>query len=93
MTPKPTVTFTLNGLETTVAYEEGMHLLEVLREECGIVSPKDGCAPQGICGCCTVLVDGRPALACLKKPREIAGRSVVKVICVPGRLVNVVVKG
>ena len=32
-----------------------MHLLEVLREECGITSPKDGCSPQGFCGCCTVL--------------------------------------
>ena len=73
----PTVTFTLNGRETTAAYEEGMHLLEVLREECGVTSPKDGCAPQGACGSCTVLVDGRPALACLKKPQEVAGRAVV----------------
>ena len=73
----PTVTFTLNGRETTVPYEEGMHFLEVLREECGVTSPKDGCAPQGVCGCCTVLVDGHPALACLKKPQDLAGRSVV----------------
>ncbi|MGD1146785.1 MAG: selenium-dependent xanthine dehydrogenase [Thermoanaerobaculaceae bacterium] len=83
MKPKPTVTFTLNGRETTVAYEEGMHFLEVLREECGVTSPKDGCAPQGICGCCTVLVDGRPALACLKKLHEIAGRSVVTLEGIP----------
>ncbi len=79
----PTVTFTLNGRETTVPYEEGMHVLEVLREECGVTSLKDGCAPQGVCGCCTVLVDGRPALACLKKPPEIAGRSVVTLEGIP----------
>ena len=83
MTPRPTVTFTLNGRETTVAYEQGMQLLEVLREECGVTSPKDGCAPQGICGCCTVLVDGRPVLACLKKPQEVAGRSVVTLEGIP----------
>ncbi|MDD5564328.1 MAG: selenium-dependent xanthine dehydrogenase [Thermoanaerobaculaceae bacterium] len=79
----PTVTFTLNGALTTARYEEGMHVLEVLREECGVTSPKDGCAPQGVCGCCTVLVDGRPALACLKKPPEIAGRSVVTLEGIP----------
>jgi len=73
----PTVTFTLNGRETSARYEEGMHFLEVLREECGIVSAKDGCSPQGSCGCCTVLVDGHPALACLKKPQDLAGRAVV----------------
>jgi aerobic-type carbon monoxide dehydrogenase small subunit (CoxS/CutS family) len=47
----PTVTFRLNGRETTATYEEGMHFLEVLREECGVVSAKDGCSPQGTCGC------------------------------------------
>ena len=39
-----------------------MHLLEVLREECGVVSAKNGCAPEGACGCCLVMIDGRPAL-------------------------------
>jgi xanthine dehydrogenase molybdenum-binding subunit len=53
-----------------------MHLLEVLREECGVLSPKDGCAPEGTCGCCLVLVDGTPALACLRKPEQMAGRDV-----------------
>ena len=81
----PTVTFTLNGRETTARFEVGMHLLEVLREECGVTSTKDGCAPQGVCGCCTVLVDGRPALACLKKPGDVAGRSVVTLEGIPER--------
>ena len=49
----PNVTFTLNGKPTTLCYEPGMHLLEVLRENGGIVSAKDGCAPEGTCGCCT----------------------------------------
>ncbi len=88
----PTVTFTLNGRTTAACYEEGMHFLEVLREECGITSAKDGCSPQGSCGCCTVLVDGRPALACLKKPHELEGREVVTLEGLPRALREVLAR-
>jgi len=77
------VTFKLNGKKRTVSYEPGMHFLEVLREKCGITSAKDGCAPQGTCGCCTILVDGRPVLACLRKPEQMAGREVVTLEGIP----------
>ena len=50
----PELSFYLNGESRRVEYEEGMHLLDVLRDQCGVTSPKDGCAPQGACGCCTV---------------------------------------
>src|SRR5215467_12603817 len=73
----PKVTFTLNGKPVTASYEPGMNFLEVLREECGIVSAKNGCAPEGACGCCTVLVDGQPVLACLRKPEQMEGCDVV----------------
>src|SRR3984885_3436833 len=79
----PQVQFTLNGKVTEAAYEPGMHFLEVLREECGVVSPKDGCAPEGSCGCCLVLVDGRPALSCLRKPEQMQGHDVVTVEGLP----------
>ncbi len=59
----PTVTFTLNGKPTAARYEEETHVLEMLREECGVASPKDGCASPGVCGCRTVLVDGASALS------------------------------
>ena len=39
-------------------------------------SVKDGCSPQGQCGCCTVLVDGAPRVACVTPARRIAGRQV-----------------
>jgi len=51
----------------------------VLRDRLGVRSPKDGCSPQGQCGCCTVLVDGAPRVACVTPARRIAGRSVVTV--------------
>ena len=79
----PKVSFTLNGKETTVPYETGMHFLEVLRDECGITSPKDGCAPQGYCGCCAVLVDQQPVLSCLRKPEQMEGREVVTLEGIP----------
>lgn len=72
----PRLNFTLNGHDTTLEYEEGMHLTEVLREICGLKSVKDGCAPQGYCGCCAILLDGRPTLSCLRRPDQAEGREV-----------------
>ena len=71
-----TLVFILNGHETTTDYEEGQHFLEVLRENLGITTVKDGCSPQGVCGCCTILLDDKPALACLLDPIQVAGREV-----------------
>ncbi|MHB1931027.1 MAG: (2Fe-2S)-binding protein, partial [Acidimicrobiales bacterium] len=50
--------------------------MEALREELGVRSPKDGCSPQGQCGCCTVLVDGQARVACVTAVRRVAGRRV-----------------
>jgi xanthine dehydrogenase molybdenum-binding subunit len=79
------LSFQLNGRGTTVSYDEGMHLLEVLRECCNITSVKDGCAPQGVCGCCTILLDGKPALACLIDPAKVSGCEVVTLEGLPER--------
>ncbi len=46
----------------------------MLRERLGVVSVKDGCAPQGQCGCCTVLVDGEPRVACVTPATRVVGR-------------------
>jgi len=72
----PGLSFFLNGQSLTVTYEEGMNLLDVLRDVCGVTSPKDGCSPQGACGCCTVMVDGRAVLSCLRKPESVEGTGV-----------------
>jgi selenium-dependent xanthine dehydrogenase len=73
----PTIRFKLNGNAAEASYEPGMHLLEVLREECGVVTVKNGCAPEGACGCCLVMIDGRPALSCLRKPEQMEGHDIV----------------
>ena len=88
----PTVRFTLNGSETTVDFDEGMHFLEVLRERCGITTVKDGCAPQGFCGCCTFLLDRKPALACLLAPQQVEGRDVTTLEGLPDDMRQVIAR-
>jgi aerobic-type carbon monoxide dehydrogenase small subunit (CoxS/CutS family) len=73
------VSFVCDGASIDVAVEPGESLLSVLRERLGVMSVKDGCAPQGQCGCCTVLVDGSPRVACVTPVERIAGRSVTTV--------------
>jgi aerobic-type carbon monoxide dehydrogenase small subunit (CoxS/CutS family) len=68
------VSFVLNGAEVTVG--DGISLLDALREELDCRSVKDGCSPQGQCGCCTIWVDGAPRVACVTPVRRVAGRQV-----------------
>lgn len=85
----PKINFVLNGKPIVRSYEPGMHFLDFLREECGITSAKDGCSPEGTCGCCAILVDGRPVLSCLRKPEQMEGREVVTLEGVPEEMRNV----
>ncbi|HEV3225662.1 MAG TPA: 2Fe-2S iron-sulfur cluster-binding protein, partial [Acidimicrobiales bacterium] len=75
MTVDSQVSFTVDQREVTVN-DDGASLLEVLRDRVGVRSPKDGCSPQGQCGCCTVLVDGAPRVACVTPVKRIDGRAV-----------------
>ena len=72
----------IGGIELTVdgvtvhVDDPRLSLLAVLRDQIGNQSVKDGCSPQGQCGCCTVLVDGQPRVACVTPVRRVAGRSI-----------------
>jgi len=78
----PTLSFRVDGHDVSVA-DDGASLLEVLRDRLGRRTPKDGCSPQGQCGCCTVWVDGAPRVACVTPARRVAGRSVTTLDGVP----------
>ena len=54
----------VNGEPVEVAFAPHKTLLEVLREDLGLTGTKHGCE-LGECGCCAVLVDGKPVLSCL----------------------------
>lgn len=71
------IQFNLNSTERTVEVDDGASLLEVLRDSCGLISPKDGCSPQGQCGCCTVIVDGRAIVSCAVPAENVAGKTVL----------------
>jgi xanthine dehydrogenase molybdenum-binding subunit len=77
------VSFQLNGQKVVGDFDPERTLLEVLREDFGLISPKNGCAPQAACGCCTVLVDGKAKLSCALKIGKIEGKSVVTLEGVP----------
>ncbi len=72
-----TLEIRLNGAPRKVRLENGGTLLEVLREQCGIRSTKDGCQPQGQCGCCLAIVDGKPRVTCATPAAKAAGKEIL----------------
>ncbi len=71
------ICFLLNGAPVRVEAHPEESLLEVLRNRLGIRSCKEGCRPQGQCGACLALVDGRPLTTCALPASRIEGRNVV----------------
>jgi len=79
--PEPasgTVALVVDGAPVQVP-DDGSSLLVALRDHLGVRSPKDGCSPQGQCGCCTVLVDGAPRVSCVTPVRRVRDRVVTTV--------------
>mgnify|MGYP000846726065 FL=1 len=68
------VTFYLNG--NLVSGDEDRKLLTFLREDFGITSVKNGC-DIGVCGACTVIVDGVKKTSCRQTLRQLEGKRVV----------------
>ncbi len=64
MSSRDLLRFRLNGQPTEVPCEGSRILLDLLREDLSLTGTKRGC-DLGTCGCCTVLLDGRPTLSCL----------------------------
>jgi carbon-monoxide dehydrogenase small subunit len=58
------IRFRLNGQAVSAQIAAHETLVEVLRDEFGLGGARESCA-QGLCGCCTVLVDGRAVSGCL----------------------------
>jgi xanthine dehydrogenase small subunit len=77
------VQLTVNGSQVEVP-DDGCSLLDALRDSLSLHSVKDGCAPQGQCGCCTVLVDGQARVACVTPLARVAGREITTVDGISG---------
>ena len=74
--------FTVDGRPIEVP-DDDASLMEVLRDRLGIRTVKDGCSPQGQCGCCTVWVDGKPRVSCVTPARRVAGREITTLAGLP----------
>ncbi|HUM71710.1 MAG TPA: molybdopterin-dependent oxidoreductase, partial [Chloroflexota bacterium] len=71
--------FQLNGQTRHYAGDPDLSLLTYLREHEGILSPKDGCAPQAACGCCVVQLNDKAVLGCATKMSRVAGGEVTTI--------------
>ena len=64
-------TWQLNGKPVTVRFPAGRRLLDVLREDLGLIGSKESCG-EGECGACTVLIDNEPTVSCILPVGQLA---------------------
>jgi len=72
------ISFTLNGKASSVEAEPDTPLLWVVREHLKMTGTKFGCG-AGLCGACTVHVDGKAIRSCLMEVSQVAGKSVTTI--------------
>ncbi len=73
-----TITFTVNGTERTVVVEEGLTLLDVLRDILHLTGTKRGC-DNGTCGACVVVVNGKAVKSCTYPIEKAEGAEVLTI--------------
>jgi len=73
-----TTSFTLNGGQVQVSSPPDRALVDVLRYDLGLTGTKQGCG-AGLCGACTVLLDGEAVPSCATSLGDVAGRTVLTI--------------
>jgi len=73
-----TIRFTLNGTPASVTTDDDRPLLWVLRTDLALTGTKYGCG-EGLCGACTVIIDGEAARSCQTSLKDISGKSVTTI--------------
>lgn len=76
------ISFQVNGKKRSVNVSPDTPLLWVLREQLQLTGTKFGCG-AGLCGACTVLIDGQPKRSCITEVGEVAGKKVVTIEGIP----------
>ena len=72
------IRFRLNGRPITLNTDEDRTLLWVLRTDLELTGTKYGCG-EGLCGSCTILVDGKAVRSCMSSLEDVTGKSVVTI--------------
>lgn len=75
---KISISFILNGENVTVETYPNKRLVDLLRNDLGMTSVKEGCS-EGECGACTVILDNEAVTSCTVLAPQVAGRSVTTV--------------
>ncbi len=75
---KLAIAITINGQREEVEVKPHQTLLEFLRDDLKLKGAVEGCS-VGVCGSCTVLIDGKPVSSCLTLASNIEGKSVVTI--------------
>ena len=78
MSREQSITLTVNGKNISFQVEPRKLLSDALREDCRLTGTHVGCE-HGVCGACTVLVDGRPTRACLTFAVQMEGHEVTTI--------------
>lgn len=78
MTAVRTIAFQLNGARVSAAVQPHHNLVEMLQAQFGLTGARESCG-QGLCGCCTVIVNDRAVSACLYLASFVDGAEVVTV--------------
>ncbi len=75
MTDKTSITLIVNGRAHKIAVEPRRTLVDAIREDCGQTGTHIGCE-HGVCGACTVIVDGAPVRSCLMFAVQADGKAI-----------------
>jgi carbon-monoxide dehydrogenase small subunit len=75
MIDKTDITLNINGKDYALRVEPRRTLADTLRDECGLTGTNSGCE-HGVCGTCTVIIDGDPVRSCLMFAVQAQGKSI-----------------
>ena len=73
------ITFKLNSVPNEFIVDEKQVLIDLLRRDLRLTGTKQSCDRKGQCGACTVIINGKTALSCLKKVVDLEGADIITV--------------